>query len=382
MRKVTIFGAGGFVGSAISNAFLQKGIFSLNCSGRTQAGMLGLMRLPRAPELISTFIHDVKHPETLHTAVRDSEVVVYCASPGDSYLFRPHAQRMPTAAATVHHAVKGVEAVVEAAKQSSAVKRLILISSLAAIIDHEAPGPVQFDDRRMTPTAERYLAHDSYFWDTAEHHPFSTSKAAAEAVFWQAAESVLADRCVCIAIRPGLCLGPLYNPLREAPMAVQLVQDVVGGKPCHLQIPLTRLEDVAQAVVRCAMMPHAVGPYVVASKSTVRAVPDFARVLRQHDDRYVHLCDRLLSQLPDQMEYSIPGGSCDISRTERDLLLDPDATIEEALLPHVESMLEHGFLPDPHVPLPRGYCAATAPPGREVSSLRALRVRGSVEDAL
>ena len=159
-------------------------------------------------------------------------------------------------------AVTGTENVLNTAKETASVKRVVLTSSCAAIyadaIDCEkAPGG------KLTEEV----------WNTTaslDYQPYSYSKTLAEKKAWELAATQ--SQWDLITINPSFVMGPALNPAASNSDSLSLLHqirkgDMRFGAP-KMGVGVVDVRDVAEAHFRAGFTPEAIGRYITSAHNT------------------------------------------------------------------------------------------------------------------
>lgn len=176
----------------------------------------------------------------------------------------------------VQPAVAGTRNVLNQAKQTESVCRVIVTSSIVAMCG---------DNADLAESNSDQLNEDA--WNTTsslDHNPYSYSKVQAEKEARKIAETQ--DRWDLITINPGLVVGPGLNP-NATSESFNLIANFGNGK-MRFGVPdygvaLVDVRDVAEAHYQAGVRPEASGRYLVTAHNT--NFPEIGRVLKQHFGR-------------------------------------------------------------------------------------------------
>ncbi|KAL4894827.1 hypothetical protein BDV59DRAFT_200623 [Aspergillus ambiguus] len=138
VRLCLVTGATGFIGAHIVDALLARGIRVRGATRSLEKGEEMIKARPQyAGNLEFVKIADFENPGGLTEAVKDVDGIIHAASPftydttdNEKELIRP--------------AINGVRAVFEAASTNPKVKRIVLTSSFASVLDANRKAPPYF----------------------------------------------------------------------------------------------------------------------------------------------------------------------------------------------------------------------------------------------
>ncbi|MBS2012158.1 MAG: aldehyde reductase [Deltaproteobacteria bacterium] len=252
---VLVTGASGFIASRIVEQLLAKG-HRVRGTVRSLAkgkDLEPLRALPGASERLELVEADLLREGAFDDAAQGVEAVLHTASP--YVLDAKDPQRV-----LVDPAVKGTRNVLEAAKKSSTVKRVVVTSSMAAITDE--------------PESDHVLTEADWNEKSSlERNPYYYSKTLAERAAWDFVEREKPSFDL-VVINPFLVIGPSLTPAINT--SNQLFVDLLKGTypgVMNLTWGFVDVRDVAEAHVRAIETPSAKGRYITAGDTVaMRAV--------------------------------------------------------------------------------------------------------------
>lgn len=257
---VLVTGITGFLAGYIAVALMQRGyrvrgtLRSTSRAGEVEAALRARPGCARAA--LSMVEADLTADAGWEEAARGCDYVIHTASPFPARTPR-HKDEL------VGPAREGTLRVLRAAKLAG-VRRVVLTSSVAAIVYGHGSAPFTEDDW-TDPDGPRTTA-------------YYRSKTLAERAAWEFAREQMLELAV---INPGLILGPLLSARGSA--SLELVRRLLAGDfpglP-NLGFSLVDVRDVAEAHVLAMTMPAAAGErFIVAGRYlTMR---EMANVLRE-----------------------------------------------------------------------------------------------------
>jgi nucleoside-diphosphate-sugar epimerase len=268
-RPVMVTGGTGYMASWIIKMLLEEGI-NVNATVRDPSDtqkIQHLTALKASPGKLKLFKAHLLDFGSFDDPMQGCELVIHTASPffitgiknPEEELIRP--------------AKEGTRNVLEAAKRTPTVKRVVLTSSLAAIygdnVDIKLASGGVFTEKEWNDTS------------SAKHHPYSYSKTIAEKEAWAIAKEQ--DQWDLLTINPGWILGPSVSKRRDSMSISTMIQFGNGtykdGVP-EMWYPVVDVRDVASAHIKAGFTPKATGRHIIASEEA--KLFDIANILRKH----------------------------------------------------------------------------------------------------
>lgn len=247
-RLVLVTGANGFIASHIVASLLAVG-------ARVRGTVRDLARrpayehllgLPGAADRLELVEAHLLVPGAFDTAVAGVSGVIHTASPYVLTVADPQRD-------LVDPAVNGTLNVLRAASSSPSVRRVVVTSSGAAVVDEPVTGHV-------------YTEADWNTRSTLARNPYYFSKTAAERAAWAfvAAEGPAFDL---VAVNPFSVVGPALGPGMNTSVA-SIYHLMAGSFPALFRLgwAFVDVRDVADAHIRALTTPSASGRYLCAAQ--------------------------------------------------------------------------------------------------------------------
>lgn len=272
--NVAIIGGAGFLGSYVTRRFLQAN-YQVKVSTRDKGRQdcyrhLLRMDLANQPEVVEM---DVLDPAAVAGFIKDSEVVVHCGSP-----FRFDVQDAETE--MFLPTLEGTRNVLAACQGADRLKKLIIISSVAAI-----NGYVPFFDPEKGP-AHVFTVHDKPVTHP-DHPPYNQAKYKADQLVQAYLEEHPGLPFEIISLYPGLIIGKPMTEARDSTSAGMLyllkhrlmpnaMMEMVFQH--DIDFAMVAVQDVAEAVFQAATRPGLHGKKYILSNEAW-AASDVHRML-------------------------------------------------------------------------------------------------------
>ncbi|CAN8305754.1 unnamed protein product [Cochlearia groenlandica] len=263
-KVVCVTGASGYIASWIVKILLLRG-YTVKATVRDpndQKKTEHLLALEGAKERLKLFKANLVEEGSFDLAIDGCDAVIHTASPVSLIVTDPEAEMLDPA-------IKGTMNVLKSCAKVSSVKRVVVTSSMAAVIIREAPFGLN------------EIVDESFFSDTSYckeiKNWYALAKTLAEKSAWEFAKENNMDLVV---INPGLVIGPILNT--NLNFSVNVVLDFVKGKnPFNKkQYRLVDVRDVALAHIKATETTTANGRYIIDGPLFV-TIEDTANVVRE-----------------------------------------------------------------------------------------------------
>lgn len=257
-KPVLVTGATGFVAGWLVKKLLEEGM-TVHAAVRNpdkQEKVAHLNELAKnSSGKIIYFKSDLLQKGSYQEAMEGCELVFHTASPFTSEFKNPQTE-------LIDPAVKGTENVMETAKQTSSVKRVVVTSSCASIYT---------DATECTQAPNGMLTED--IWNTTsslEYQPYYYSKTLAERKAWEITDSQ--SQFDLVTINPSFVLGPMLNPKFTTSESFTILKQMgdgtmKAGAP-KMGVGLVDVRDVADAHFLAGFTPEAKGRYITSGHNT------------------------------------------------------------------------------------------------------------------
>ena len=267
-KPVMVTGATGYVAGWIVKRLLDDGL-TVHAAVRDPKNKEKLKYLDalakEASGSIKYFKADLLEPGSYDKATEGCEVIFHTASPFK--LKVKDAQKD-----LIDPALDGTRNVLETANKVSSVKRVVLTSSVAAIIG----------DAKDFKSLPNETATEEY-WNTTstlKHQAYSYSKTLAEKEAWKIAEAQ--DHWDLVVINPSFVIGPGVSPVNTSAsfdLVKQLGDGTMKSGLPAFNFAMVDVRDIADAHIAAAYTPEANGRHIVSN--TEHYLLEIAQMLQQ-----------------------------------------------------------------------------------------------------
>ncbi|XP_042980219.1 phenylacetaldehyde reductase-like isoform X2 [Carya illinoinensis] len=255
-KVVCVTGASGYIASWLVKLLLQRG-YTVNASVRDPNDPKKtehLLMLDGAKERLHLFKADLLEEGSFDSLFDGCEGVFHIASPVDFSANNPQAE-------LIEPAVEGTLNVLRSCAKVSSVKRVVLTSSMAAVV---------YSGKPLTPDV---VVDETWISDPAV---CEKSKTLAEKAAWEFSKENGIDM---VAMLPGWVSGPLLQPTLNATLE-PLLKLVKGAESVPLIYPAwVDVRDVANAHILAFENPSASGRYCLVER--VLQFSEFVKLMRE-----------------------------------------------------------------------------------------------------
>ncbi|MBL7006666.1 MAG: NAD-dependent epimerase/dehydratase family protein [Spirochaetia bacterium] len=265
---VLVTGGSGYIASWIIIKLLEKG-YSVHTTVRDPENSDKTAFLRKLSDTysgkLSLFKADLMVPESYREAMTGCVSVIHTASPFVHKISRSPVQEL------INPAVKGTANVLETACQIKTIKRIVLTSSVAAILT----------DNCEVVNNNIESINEDYWNETASitYQPYSYSKTLAEKRAWEIAVSQ--DNWDLVVMNPAFVLGPSLLKRTDG-VSANFIQRVLSGQlkfgTPDLHFGIVDVRDVADAHIRGLEKPYSAGRHILSSESA--SFVKLARILK------------------------------------------------------------------------------------------------------
>jgi dihydroflavonol-4-reductase len=249
MRRVCVTGAAGFIASHVIIDLLDDGhvvhATVRNLGNDAKRAHLDVLK-ERYPGKLELFEADLLEPGSLDAALEGCDYLVHTAAA--VILAAPDPQKQ-----IIDVAVRGTENVLDSVARTPSVKRIVMTSSIAAVMS--------YDQQDKTYTEDDWCTSSDKWLD-----PYGMGKTQSERLLWEFVDKH-ADRLQAVAINPSVVIGP---PLAKHHIRSSLafIRDLVGWSypACvPMRLHLVDIGDVSKGHVRALTSDKAAGQRIIFS---------------------------------------------------------------------------------------------------------------------
>jgi len=257
-KPVLVTGATGYVAGWVVKKLLDQGIM-VHAAVRDPQNTKKLAHLEKLAKeskgSIKYFKSDLLKEGSYAEAMEGCELVFHTASPYTISVKDPQKE-------LVDPALNGTRNVLNQAKKTVSVKRVVVTSSCAAIYC-DATDCAKGPNGSLTEELWNTTA-------TLDYQPYSLSKTLAEKEAWKLAEAQ--SKWDLVVINPSAVFGPLLNPNTSTAESLSLMKQLGDGTlkmgAPRFGIGVVDVRDLADAHFEAGFRPQATGRHIVSGHNT------------------------------------------------------------------------------------------------------------------
>ena len=336
MSRVCVTGAAGFIASHVITDLLEDGhvvhATVRDLGDNTKRAHLDVLREGYSGKL-ELFEADLLEPGSLDAALEGCDALIHTATA--VILAAPDPQKQ-----IIDVAVKGTQNVLDSVARAPSVKRIVMTSSIAAVMSYDQQG--------KTYTEDDWCTSDDIWLD-----PYGMGKTQSERLLWQFVDKH-ADRVEAVAINPSVVIGP---PLAKHHIrsSLSFIRDLVGWTypACApMRLHLVDVGDVSKGHVRALTSDKAVGQRIIFSDRQ-KSILEISKVLSRKYKTPMRELPRLIlyiaAYLDKRFSYRLARASANLryefgSNRPMELLGISLRNTEESILEAAETMVEKGWV--------------------------------------
>lgn len=255
-EKILITGGSGYIASWIAFKLAERGCHVSLTSRRLDDPRCLLLESKVQPleGTVQFFQADLLDKDSLRKPIMDSTLIFHTASPFKSKINSAYKD-------LILPALEGTKNVLNLAKENPNLKRIVLTSSVAAVLG----------DNQDLKNYPNQIADESCWNETSSeiHNPYSYSKTLAEKAAWEIFKSQ--NQWSMVTINPSFVIGPSITHHPDAESFQVMKQYLSGafllGVP-EIYIGAVDVRDVADAHISAMENLSAEGRYITSAKDT------------------------------------------------------------------------------------------------------------------
>ena len=336
MSRVCVTGAAGFIAGHVIIDLLDDGhvvhATVRHLGDDAKRAHLDVLK-ERYSGKLQCFEADLLEPGSLDAALEGCDALIHTATA--VILAAPDPQKQ-----IIDVAVKGTQNVLDSVARTPSVKRIVMTSSIAAVMS--------YDQQDRTYTEDDWCTSDDIGLD-----PYGMGKTQSERLLWQFVDEH-ADRVQAVAINPSVVIGP---PLAKHHIrsSLSFIRDLVGWTypACApMRLHLVDVGDVSKGHVRALTSDKAVGQRIIFSDRQ-KSILEISKVLSRQYKTPMRELPRLILYIAAYLDkrFSLPlaRASANLhyefgSNRPMELLGINLRNTEESILEAAETMVEKGWV--------------------------------------
>ncbi|MEK6478797.1 NAD-dependent epimerase/dehydratase family protein [Catalinimonas sp. 4WD22] len=264
--KISVIGGSGFLGSYVVQKFLETN-HQVKVSTRDKGQPEHYQHLLQMHEGDALEICEINVLDMNSVAefIKDSEVVVHCGTP-----FRFDISHEAAEELMYRPTLEGTKNIVSACQESESVKKLIIISSVAAINGFVPSFDPAKGREHIFTIKDEPVTHP-------EHPPYNQAKYRTDQWLRNFIQEHPALHFEIISLYPGLIIGKPMSELRDSTSAgmLYLLKNKLAPNPMmemvyqyDIDFAMVAVEDVAEAIYQSAILPNLHGKKYFISHET------------------------------------------------------------------------------------------------------------------
>ena len=336
MSRVCVTGAAGFIASHVITDLLEDGhvvhATVRHLGDDAKRAHLDVLK-ERYSGKLQCFEADLLEAGSLDAALEGCDALIHTATA--VILAAPDPQKQ-----IIDVAVKGTQNVLDSVARTPSVKRIVMTSSIAAVMS--------YDQQDKTYTEDDWCTSDDIGLD-----PYGMGKTQSERLLWQFVDEH-ADRVQAVAINPSVVIGP---PLAKHHIrsSLSFIRDLVGWSypACApMRLHLVDVGDVSKGHVRALTSNEAVGQRIIFSDRQ-KSILEISKVLSRQYKTPMRELPRLIlyiaAYLDKRFSLRLARASANLhyefgSNRPMELLGIDLRNTEESILEAAETMVEKGWV--------------------------------------
>eukprot|EP01111_Echinosteliopsis_oligospora_P010552 TRINITY_DN3311_c0_g1_i2.p1 TRINITY_DN3311_c0_g1~~TRINITY_DN3311_c0_g1_i2.p1 ORF type:complete len:354 (-),score=75.33 TRINITY_DN3311_c0_g1_i2:893-1909(-) len=231
-KHVLLTGASGYIAAHILEILLERG-YKVRCTVRSQdkADWISNKYASKKDQLEFAFVKDISVPGAFDEATQGVDAVLHTASPFhfDVKVSNEHDLLKP--------AIQGTLSALQAAAKSPSVKRVIITSSFASILDYNKPITYAYSDNDWNPVTYEQACNENAIIG------YIGSKKFAEKAAWDFLEKEKPHFDI-VTLCPPMVYGPIVHnvaSINDLGTSQKNIADLVTGETKEVTQPRTRI---------------------------------------------------------------------------------------------------------------------------------------------
>lgn len=267
-KTIMITGGTGYIGAWLTKMLLEKGYtvrLTVRDKNRTEKYAPLQEIATSVGSTLDLYEADLLKDGSFDEAARGADAIMHIASP---FILRVKDPQKDL----IEPAVNGTQNVLGAASRSGSVKKVVLTSSIAAIMGDN----VEMAEKGLSEIDETQFNTSS----RPDNQPYQYSKVTAEKEAWKLHDAQTDWKLV--VINPSFVMGPTLENIPSDSESLQFMKGMISGNFAtgapDLKFGFVDVRDVARAHVLALENDDAAGRFLLAERAT--GVFDLAQLLR------------------------------------------------------------------------------------------------------